>query len=113
MPPGMEAAARAFYEGILGIPELPKPPHLARRGGAWFERGTLKIHLGVEADFRPARKAHPALILERVEELDATAARLEGLGFAVDRAEENTFPGHRRFHTYDGHGNRVELLAGF
>ncbi|HYJ95855.1 MAG TPA: hypothetical protein VEV86_14590, partial [Vicinamibacterales bacterium] len=74
MPPGKEAAAREFYEGVLGIPEVPKPPHLAKRGGAWFERGTLKIHLGVEADFRPARKAHPALL---VVDLEGLIARLK------------------------------------
>ena len=59
MPPGGEALARAFYSGILEIPEVPKPPNLANRGGCWFERGDLKIHLGVESEFRPARKAHP------------------------------------------------------
>ena len=63
MPPGMERTAREFYEGLLGIPEVPKPPELAKRGGAWFERGALKIHLGVEADFRPAKKAHPGLLV--------------------------------------------------
>ena len=56
--------ARAFYEGILGIPEMQKPPNLAKRGGCWFERGDLRIHLGVEDDFRPARKAHPAIIVD-------------------------------------------------
>ena len=74
MPTGMEQAAREFYERLLGIPEVPKPPELARRGGAWFERGSLKIHLGVEADFRPARKAHPALL---VADLEALVNRLK------------------------------------
>ena len=78
MPPGKEAEARAFYEGVLGIPEVQKPPNLARRGGCWFERGTVKIHLGVDADFRPARKAHPALL---VEDLRALEARMEAAGF--------------------------------
>lgn len=64
MPPGREAEARAFYEGVLGIPEVPKPPNLAKRGGCWFVQNTLKIHLGVEDDFRPARKAHPALLVD-------------------------------------------------
>src|SRR5262249_25076277 len=62
MPAGRESEARAFYEGILGIPEVPKPAHLTTRGGCWFERGSLKVHLGVEPDFRPAKKAHPAFI---------------------------------------------------
>jgi hypothetical protein len=59
MPPGGESEARTFYEGVLGIPEVPKPPNLAKRGGCWFVRDGLKIHLGVENDFRAARKAHP------------------------------------------------------
>jgi hypothetical protein len=70
----MEQAAREFYEGLLGIPEVPKPAELAKRGGAWFESGSLKVHLGVEADFRPARKAHPALL---VADLEALVARLK------------------------------------
>jgi catechol 2,3-dioxygenase-like lactoylglutathione lyase family enzyme len=64
MPSGREAEARAFYEGVLGIPEVSKPPNLAKRGGCWFVRDALKVHLGVENDFRPARKAHPALLVE-------------------------------------------------
>src|SRR5690554_4624320 len=62
MPAGREPEAMAFYEGVLGIPNVPKPEHLAVRGGCWFESGALKVHLGVEADFVPARKAHPALL---------------------------------------------------
>ena len=64
MPAGGEGLARAFYGGALGIPEVPKPPELAKRGGCWFERGELKIHLGVEREFHPARKAHPGLQVE-------------------------------------------------
>ncbi|HTI53398.1 MAG TPA: glyoxalase, partial [Verrucomicrobiae bacterium] len=64
MPAGREAEARAFYDGLLGVPEIAKPPALAARGGAWFERGRLKIHFGVDRDFRPARKAHPGLLVE-------------------------------------------------
>jgi hypothetical protein len=63
MPAGEEAAARAFYSGILGIPDVTKRANLARRGGCWFIRGSLKIHLGVDPEFRPARKAHPALVV--------------------------------------------------
>jgi hypothetical protein len=70
MPAGEEATAIAFYEGLLGIPNVPKPPHLATRGGCWFEEASLKVHLGVEQDFHPARKAHPAL---RVIDLIAEA----------------------------------------
>ena len=107
-PAGGEDAARRFYGTGLGIPEVAKPPVLAARGGCWFRGEGVEIHVGVEPGFAPARKAHPAFL---VEDLDATAVRLEGLGFVIDRTEEHTFPGYRRFHTADGHGNRVELLA--
>jgi catechol 2,3-dioxygenase-like lactoylglutathione lyase family enzyme len=112
-PPGGEDVARRFYGEGLGLPEVPKPSALAARGGCWFRGPGAELHVGVEDGFAPARKAHPALVLASGEELDATAVRLEGLGFVVDRTEEHTFPGHRRFHTADGHGNRVELLAVF
>jgi hypothetical protein len=72
MPPGKESEARSFYEGVLGIPEVPKPPNLAKRGGCWFVRDALKIHLGVENDFRPARKAHLALLVEDLPALNST-----------------------------------------
>ena len=107
-PVGGEDAARRFYADGLGIPEVAKPPVLAARGGCWFRSEEVEVHVGVEDTFTPARKAHPAFL---VDDIDATAVRLEGLGFVVDRTEEHTFPGHRRFHTADGHGNRVELLA--
>jgi catechol 2,3-dioxygenase-like lactoylglutathione lyase family enzyme len=87
--------------------EIPKPPALAVRGGCWFESGRAVLHLGVEEPFVPARKAHPAFL---VDDLDAVASRLEQAGFAVDRRERDTFPGHRRFHTLDAAGNRVEVL---
>lgn len=78
MPKGREAEARAFYVRLLGLTELQKPPELASRGGAWFQCGTLQLHLGVEAEFRPAKKAHPALRVERLEDL---LASLRGAGF--------------------------------
>ena len=105
MPPGREAEARAFYAGILGLPEIPKPPDLAKRGGCWFERGTLKVHLGVEAEFRAARKAHPAFLVER---LGALAAALEAAGHRVVRDEP--LPGYDRIFTDDPFGNRIELM---
>jgi hypothetical protein len=80
MPAGREAEARAFYADLLGIPEQVKPSHLAGRGGCWFERGALKVHLGVDKDFRPARKAHPAFI---VEDLPALARALAAAGFTL------------------------------
>lgn len=105
MPPGGEDEARAFYGVLLGIDERPKPAHLARRGGCWFERGGLKVHLGVEHDFRPARKAHPALL---VEDLPALVAKLHAAG--VETRDDEPSDGCRRVYVDDPFGNRVELL---
>jgi catechol 2,3-dioxygenase-like lactoylglutathione lyase family enzyme len=105
MPPKREAEARAFYAGVLGIEEAVKPPHLAKRGGCWFERGALKVHLGVEADFRPARKAHPAFIVENLAEL---VAALERAGHPA-RSDE-PLVGYTRVFVDDPFGNRIELM---
>jgi catechol 2,3-dioxygenase-like lactoylglutathione lyase family enzyme len=105
MPPGGEARARAFFGEALGIPEVPKPAELAARGGCWFERGDLKIHLGVESDFRPARKAHPAL---QVAELPRLIEKLRALGYAVK--DDDPLPGFHRVYVDDPFGNRIELL---
>ena len=105
MPAGHEAQARAFYQGILGLEERPKPPVLAARGGCWFSNGEVALHLGVEDDFRPARKAHPALV---VEELDALCGSLESAGHAV--AFDDEVPGVRRCYVDDPFGNRIELI---
>src|SRR5690349_20225579 len=116
-PPGDEDAARRFYGRGLGMTEVEKPEPLRARGGAWFraldEAGavTAEVHVGVEDPFVPARKAHPAFVLADEPTFHATAGRLVALGFEVDVSERDTFPGHVRFHTYDGHGNRVEVLA--
>ena len=105
MPAGREADARAFYADILGIREQPKPPNLAKRGGCWFENGALKIHLGVEKDFVPARKAHPALI---VDDLATLVAALKGAGYRV--VEDEPLDGYHRVYVDDPFGNRVELM---
>ena len=105
MPAGREAEARAFYADLLGIEEQPKPPHLAKRGGCWFERGALKIHLGVEKDFIAARKAHPALF---VEDLPALAAALKRAGHRV--VEDEPLEGYDRIYVDDPFGNRIELM---
>lgn len=105
-PVGGEAAARRFYGDALGIPEVEKPPILAARGGCWFRGESVEIHVGVEASFVPAQKAHPAFL---VEDIDGTADRVAGLGFPM--TWDDAFPGYRRFHTADGNGNRVEILA--
>lgn len=107
-PRGGEDGARRFYGAGLGMAEVEKPAELAGRGGAWFRAGAAEIHIGVEEPFAPARKAHPALV---VDDLEAAAASLVGLGFDVDWSERHTFPGFERFHTYDAHGNRVEVLG--
>jgi catechol 2,3-dioxygenase-like lactoylglutathione lyase family enzyme len=99
-PPGCEAAARAFYGGLLGLPELPKPPELAARGGAWFACGAQALHIGVEPDFAPARKAHPALA---TDDLQALERRLREAGAPTRRDGP-------RFYTEDPWGNRVEIV---
>ena len=105
MPVGGEAAARVFYMGLIGMTEVAKPMPLAARGGCWFEAGAVRLHLGVEADFRPARKAHPALL---VDDLAALAAALEQAGLAVRWDDE--LPGVVRCHIDDPFGNRIELI---
>ena len=105
MPAGAEDRATAFYEGVLGIPRVPKPAALEARGGCWFEREGLRVHLGVEDDFRPARKAHPALAVTGLESLcDA----LEAAGHPVRRTED--VPGVPQWYVDDPFGNRVELV---
>lgn len=105
IPPGGEDSSRAFWGGALGMRELAKPPVLAARGGCWFGGGGIEVHLGVESEFAPARKAHPGLLVTGLKEL---AARLEAHGVAV-QWDEN-FPGYDRFHAHDPFGNRLEFL---
>lgn len=105
MPPGGEDLARRFYVGLLGLEERQKPPALAVRGGCWFENGAVKLHLGVEADFRPARKAHPALL---VDGLDALAERLRAAGCTV--RDDELLEGYDRIYIDDPFGNRIELM---
>jgi len=105
MPAGGEERATAFYEGVLGIPRVAKPAELAARGGCWFERDRLRVHLGVEEDFRPARKAHPALA---VTGIDALCGALEAAGHPVRRAED--VPGVPQWYVDDPFGNRIELV---
>jgi catechol 2,3-dioxygenase-like lactoylglutathione lyase family enzyme len=106
MPPSGEDRARAFYAGLLGMIELPKPAELAKRGGCWFASAGLQIHLGVEADFRPARKAHPAL---RCRDYAALTSQLRAAG--VEVKDDYSIPGIRRCHISDPFGNRIELVA--
>jgi len=105
MPAGGETAARGFYTGVLGLPEVPKPPRLAKRGGCWFESPEVKIHLGVEADFRPAHKAHPALLVRELSEL-LEHCRRAGCTIVADEPLE----GRPRAYVSDPFGNRIELI---
>jgi catechol 2,3-dioxygenase-like lactoylglutathione lyase family enzyme len=105
MPAGREPEAIAFYEGLLGITHVAKPPHLAVRGGCWFEDGVVKVHLGVEADFRPARKAHPAL---QVSDLPSLMATLRVAGIRI--VDDEPLEGYDRAYVDDPFGNRIELL---
>jgi catechol 2,3-dioxygenase-like lactoylglutathione lyase family enzyme len=105
MPAGGEPAARRFYSELLGIPEVPKPLELASRGGVWFESATIRIHLGVEQDFRPARKAHPGLL---VADLRMLAEQLRNAGYNLIEGEP--MQGFQHLYVNDPFGNRLELL---
>jgi catechol 2,3-dioxygenase-like lactoylglutathione lyase family enzyme len=105
MPPGGEDRARAFYAGLLGIPEVPKPAPLSQRGGAWFALPGASLHLGVEQEFRPARKAHPALL---VQDLVALMRLLREAGYEL--TEDAELEGYDRCFVNDPFGNRIELM---
>jgi len=103
-PAGCEDDARAFYGGLLGLEELPKPAALAARGGCWFRAGGQELHVGVEEPFAPARKAHPGLV---ADDLDRLAEQLRDAG--RDVAFDDGIPGAKRFHVSDPFGNRIEI----
>ena len=105
MPEGEEETARLFYSELLGMREIAKPPELAKRGGCWFESGDVQIHLGVEKDFRPAKKAHPALICGDYEGL---ILKMRSAGIEINEVDD--IPGVRRSHVDDPFGNRIELI---
>jgi catechol 2,3-dioxygenase-like lactoylglutathione lyase family enzyme len=105
MPRGDEDVARGFFVGLLGMTEISKPPVLAARGGVWFRQGGLELHLGVEDDFRPARKGHPGIL---VSDVDGVAQRLRSAG--QDVSWDSDFPGFRRVYAHDPFGNRLEFL---
>jgi catechol 2,3-dioxygenase-like lactoylglutathione lyase family enzyme len=105
MPAAQEELARRFYGGTLGLSEIPKPPRLAERGGVWFTVGSLQLHLGVEQDFRAARKAHPAF---QVEDLDGFTQRCREAGIEI--LIDAPLDGRRRVYVHDPFGNRIELI---
>ena len=104
-PPGCEAEARRFFGELLGLAEIEKPESLRARGGVWFQVGAQQLHVGVEREFAPARKAHPALL---VDDLDSLVARLAGAG--VEVTWDDAIPGVRRCYVADPFGNRLELV---
>lgn len=106
MPAGEEPKAIAFYQGVLGIPQVSKPPNLQVRGGCWFEAGSVRVHLGVDGDFTPARKAHPALLVE-----DLAGLRRRLVAAAVEVVDDEPLPGFDRFFADDPFGNRLEFLS--
>jgi catechol 2,3-dioxygenase-like lactoylglutathione lyase family enzyme len=106
MPADAEAKARAFYGELLGLREIPKPVKIASREGVWFQCGNLQLHLGIERDFSPAKKAHPALAIEGYAELLKT---LIGAGYEVQ--EDTSIPEVTRCFTSDPFGNRIELIS--
>jgi hypothetical protein len=105
MPPGQEGVARSFYAGVLGMTEEPKPANLAVRGGVWFRSGAVRVHLGVEPEFRAARKAHPAFLVRDLSDLSTKCAEA-GFSPIVDEPID----GFDRFYVFDPFGNRIELL---
>jgi len=106
MPAGEEEKARDFYAELLGFVEVAKPPDLAKRGGAWFQSEAVQLHLGVETEFHPARKAHPAFI---VEGLDSLIERVQDAGYETDTSQP-PLDGYKRAHVFDPFGNRIELM---
>ena len=106
MPVDGEDRARAFYGAMIGLTETPKPADMRKRGGCWFEGGTARIHLGVEQDFRPARKAHPALQIS-----DFTALKQKLLATGHEISPGNPIDGLARFYVDDPFGNKVEIIA--
>ena len=105
MPRGEEQTARAFYVGVLGLREVQKPARLAQRGGCWFASGDINLHLGVEDEFRPARKAHPAFLVDGLNDL---VARCRAGGAEV--IDDDALETHARAFVFDPFGNRIELM---
>jgi len=106
IPAGGEDSARSFYLDVLGFNEIPKPAELAKRGGVWFQSENVQLHLGIEPNFQPAQKAHPAFI---VDDLNSFIAKAENAGFKTDTSQP-ALDGFKRAHVFDPFGNRIELM---
>lgn len=105
IPVGGENRAREFYGGILGFTEIEKPAAMAGRNSIWFAAGPVNLHLGIEPDFHPAKRAHPAFV---VDTLDDILAACQGAG--LNTKPDTSFNGFRRAHVFDPFGNRLELM---
>lgn len=105
IPVGAEDECRKYYTDVLGLVEVPKPPVLIAKGGLWYRVGTLELHFGTDESFRPARRAQPSIA---VTSLDKIADRLKLYDY--DFTWDTNYPGHRRIHTFDIFGNRLEFF---
>jgi catechol 2,3-dioxygenase-like lactoylglutathione lyase family enzyme len=105
IPVASEDRARAFYSGILGFTEVAKPPQMAERKSIWFVAGAVNLHLGIEPDFTPAKRAHPAFVVEGLDKILAACDRA-----AIYSKPDTSFNGFRRVHVFDPFGNRLELM---
>jgi catechol 2,3-dioxygenase-like lactoylglutathione lyase family enzyme len=105
IPVGGEARARTFYAGILGFVEVEKPVAMAKRNSIWFTAGSVSLHLGLEPDFHPAKRAHPALVVDNMDQILAACQRA-----AITVKPDVSFNGFRRVHLFDPFGNRLELM---
>ena len=105
-PSSSEDAARRFYGELLGMEEIPKPDNLKARGGCWFRCGLHEVHIGIQQDFMPAKKAHPGFTVDALEQLQS---RISEAGYLIN--EEQPIDGRSRFFTHDPFGNRIEFLS--
>ena len=104
-PKDSESEARNFYGKILGLKEIPKPDNLAKRGGVWFEVGRQQLHIGIQLDFSPAKKAHPAFEVNNIQTLHERLQK-----YNVNVTEDEPLEGAKRFYVHDPFGNRIEFL---
>jgi catechol 2,3-dioxygenase-like lactoylglutathione lyase family enzyme len=105
IPINSEDRARAFYSGIVGFAEIAKPPQMAERKSIWFVAGAVNLHLGIEPDFTPAKRAHPAFVVEGLDKILAACDRA-----GISSKPDTSFKGFRRVHVFDPFGNRLELV---
>jgi catechol 2,3-dioxygenase-like lactoylglutathione lyase family enzyme len=105
IPIASQDRARAFYSGILGFTEIEKPPQMADRKSLWFVAGAVNLHLGIEPDFTPAKRAHPAFVVDGLDQILAACERA-----SITIKPDTSFNNFRRVHVFDPFGNRLELM---